>query len=305
MIDIQWPNGKEFCFVLLDNTQRNKLQNLIPIYNYLYSKNIKTTKSICVYPPRNNKETDCLLDERYASFIKAIKSKGYEICINGVGYGNFDRDEIIDGLEIYKDFLGEYPNIQINSSEDKAAVYWGEKRYNDTIGKLTGRVFRNQQYSYGDEVGNSYFWGDFCKKHINYMMNNMYAELNTLKVDGDMPYVDKTKTKYSNYWFSVSDGRNVNRFNSITRNNNIAKLKREKGCALVYVDFDQKFIGRGGKIDYEFEKNIENISRENGWFTTVTECLDYILKNRPGIRVLNNMNLLRKNYKFMLSSDIV
>ncbi len=51
--NVKWPLNKEFAFTIIDDTDNSNLENVETIYEYLKSKNIKTTKTVWVYPSRN------------------------------------------------------------------------------------------------------------------------------------------------------------------------------------------------------------------------------------------------------------
>ena len=40
----------------------------------------------------------------------------------------------------------------------------------------------------GHITGTDYFWGDIAQKHINYVRNFVYKEINTYKINPSMPY---------------------------------------------------------------------------------------------------------------------
>jgi hypothetical protein len=43
---MNWPKKKEFAFTIIDDTDNSNINNIKPIYDYLASKNIKTTKTV-------------------------------------------------------------------------------------------------------------------------------------------------------------------------------------------------------------------------------------------------------------------
>jgi hypothetical protein len=51
---MDWPENKDFAFTIIDDTDNATLDNIKPIYDFLLSKNIKTTKTVWIYEPRDN-----------------------------------------------------------------------------------------------------------------------------------------------------------------------------------------------------------------------------------------------------------
>lgn len=108
---MKWPNNKKFAFTIIDDTDGGFVNNTKPIYDLLSQLNIKTTKTVWVYPPRDRFRGGYLLDNNYFNFIKELQDNGFEIALHNVGSGNFDRNEIRIGIEIFKEKIGYYPKI--------------------------------------------------------------------------------------------------------------------------------------------------------------------------------------------------
>ncbi|ABR54311.1 hypothetical protein Mevan_0403 [Methanococcus vannielii SB] len=89
-----------------------------------------------------------------------------------------------------------------------------------------------------------------------------------------MPYIIKNK-KFSNYWFSSSNGANVSEFINLLSYKNIDKLEEEGGLCIIYTHFAQGFI-KNGEINQEFKDRIKYLSKKDGWFAPASEILDYL-----------------------------
>lgn len=50
---MQWKSGKDFAFTIIDDTDGSTVGNTKPIYDYLAGRNIRTTKTVWVYPSRD------------------------------------------------------------------------------------------------------------------------------------------------------------------------------------------------------------------------------------------------------------
>lgn len=274
-----WPENRDFAFTIIDDTDNSTIENIKPIYDLLKSKGILTTKTVWVYPPRDTFTGHSLLNQEYLNFVKQLSKDGFEIQLHNVGSGAFKREEIIDGFEIFKEKLGAYPTIHINHASNIDCIYWGHKRFGNILRFLLKLKYRNKRRFYGDEENSEYFWGDICLKHIKFIRNRVFLGINTLKYDPKMPYKENNK-KFSNYWFSSSDGHTVQEFNKLISQKNVNKLKKERGLCIVYTHFASQFVNETGEVNKEFEQKIEYLSQQNGWFVPATEVLDFLLESK-------------------------
>jgi len=272
-----WPNNKDFAFTIVDDTELATVTNVKPIYDFLLKQNIFTTKTVWVYPSRDHFSGQCLLDDEYYQFILDIKSHGVEIALHGVGSGDFNRNEIKEGIEIFKNKIGNYPNLHTNHAHNPYNIYWGNTSYHCIL-RLYSWLRNSKENFYGEDSESKYFWGDLVKNHIKYIRGKTCKYINTLAFDPKMPYREKNK-KYSNFWFSSSDGENINTFNKLICKENIDKLIIERGLCIVYTHFGDGFV-IDNKLNNDFQKNIQYLSQQNGWFAPASQILDYLLINK-------------------------
>ncbi len=240
-----------------------------------------------------------MLDENYLSFITDLKNRGFEIALHNVGSGKFTRKEIIDGFNIFNRELGFYPKLHINHASNPDNIYWGYERYKSPLKNAMELIYGGKRKYYGTDIESDYFWGDICKEKITYIRNYTFNDINTLKVDPRMPYIDKDKEKYSNFWFSSSDGHTVNEFNALLAKDNIDRLESEGGACIVYTHFASQFVDSAGRLDREFARNMEYLSGKNGWFVPASTLLDYLLKQRENKYVTRNY-LRRLDFRWVL-----
>lgn len=294
-----WPEGKQFAFTIIDDTDNAIIANVKPVYDFLNSIGLKTTKTVWVYPPKDSYEGDSLQDEEYRKFILELDSKGFEIASHGVGSGKFIRTEIVQGFDYFKTVLNRYPKIHINHSQNENNIYWGAKRFSwplSWIMKLTQKV----EFQ-GEKEGSIYFWGDFAKEHIQYIRNLVFSEINTLKFDPAMPYRDGSKSLFSNYWFSSSDGHTVEEFVDLVDQKNIDQLMKEGGCCIVYTHFASGFVDSNGKLDQRFKSRMEILAKQNGWFVPASDLLTYMLSKKQSDELISNDYLIKLNARWFLS----
>ncbi len=122
---MNWPNNKSFAFTIIDDTDNATVENIRPVYDHLLKNGIKTTKTVWVYPSRNHFTGQCIQDLEYLAYLKHLENSGFEIQLHNVGSGNFSRDEILEGLEVFKTSFGRYPGLHINHSSNPDNLYWG------------------------------------------------------------------------------------------------------------------------------------------------------------------------------------
>lgn len=273
---MKWPQNKKFAFTIIDDTDNATLFNIKPVYDLLIKLNIYTTKTVWVYPSRDRFTGETIQDESYRDYLLNLKELGFEIALHGVGSGNFIRQEIIDGLKLYKECFSSFPTMHINHAQNKHNLYWGKRN-----GSLLFQKYKNiripNEVFYGDVVDSDCYWGDFSKENVKYIRSRIFDNINTLKCDPRMPYRDKDKEAGSNFWFSSSDGANVKLFNKLVCPANIDKLEKEQGLCIVYTHFASQFVNTEGKLDEEFVRNMEYLASKGGWFVPASQMLDYLL----------------------------
>jgi hypothetical protein len=292
-----WPEGKKFAFTVFDDTDNDVIDNVQPVYELLAQCNMRTSKSVWVYRPRDGFRGLGLLDARYLEFIRTLAGEGFEICLHNVGSGEFDRTEIKAGMEFFRDHLGFYPNAHSNHVSNPDNLYWGRKRFVAPLSFLYSaftRVKGKSVPSLGDEEASPYFWGDIAKERVKYVRNLTFNDINTLRADPGTPYIDKRKP-YVNYWFSSSDGHTVEEFTDLIHPANADRLESEGGLCIVYTHFASGFVNEEGQIDARFAERIRGLSERPGWFVPVSEVLDWILDQRSSDCVIGHHDQLRLN----------
>lgn len=288
---MNWPEGKKFAFTIIDDTDNSYIHNIKPVYDLLQDLEMKTTKTVWVYPPRDHFEGACLQDKDYLEYILNLKEKGFEIGLHNVGSGSFTREEIKKGLEDFKNLLGAYPNMHINHSRNPDNLYWGFKRFTSPLSAFMKQM-KSRRIFEGEEEDSPHFWGDLAKKHITYMRNHVFNRINTLSADPYMPYRNPKKDRYSNLWFSSSDGHTVEEFNRLIKPDNINRLEKEDGCCIVYTHFASGFTDHDGNLDPVFKKRMEYLAEKQGWFVPASDLLDH-LRSKNG-REKSRVSSLRK-----------
>jgi len=273
--------NSKFTFSIIDDTDDSTLENTKPIYDLLYEKGIFITKTIWVYPPRDKpSKGDSLQRPEYLNFIRDLKNKGFEIGLHNVGSGDYKRKEVLEGLEEFKEKLGEYPKIHINHSYNPDSIYGGNKRFNWPFNYIVRKLY--PQYAgvfKGEEEESEYFWGDKHKEIIKFNRNHEISNLNTTKFDKHMPYIDPKRNRYSNYWFSATFAPNQLVFNHLINEKSIKQLETENGTCILFTHLG--YYMTNGEIDKGFIERINMLANnKNGIYKPVSEVLESIVEER-------------------------
>jgi hypothetical protein len=267
------PEGKEFAFTIIDDTDNSKLEDIIPIYNLLKKLSLYTTKTVWIYPSRDNFfYGDTIQNPQYLAYMKELANAGFEIALHNVGSGVFTRPEILKGIEEFEEKIGYPPKLLTCHGWNPDNLYWGSKRFRWPINIINAIRDRGR---YWGEVDNSpYFWGDIIQEKIMYVRNYTFYNINLNKVDLWFPYRDRKKP-YVNYWFSAVDARSIKEFLYLLKPANIDKLIQEKGICILYTHFANGFVNNG-KVHPEVKQRLTYISKHNGYFVPASTLLDYL-----------------------------
>ena len=277
---MQWPNGKQFAFTIFDDTDNSTVANVKPVYDLLHELNFRTTKSVWVYQPRGHYKGQALVDPPYLEWVRQLQAQGFEIGFHNVGDGEFSRAEILAGLELFKELLGHYPRIHANHANNLDNIYWMKDRFDWPINVLYDwyyRLFKKRRpISHGSTPDSPRFWGDACKRHIEYIRNYTCRDIDTLRFNPTMPYIDARKVEFSNRWFSSSDGHTVQEFCDLLRPEAIAKLQDQGGACIAYTHLASGFVDAQGRVDPGVRARLEHLASCNGYFEPTSAILDHL-----------------------------
>lgn len=276
---ISWPEGRDFAFTIFDDTDLATLENVGEVYSLLTDNGFRTTKS--VWPIRGNRKPliggDTCEEQDYLSWLRHLKSIGYEIALHNVTFHSVLRDKTIRGIERFAELFGDYPKSFANHVDNIEGIYWGADRLtgiNKIIYNLLTRNHHNGLFQ-GHIKDNKYFWGDICEEKIKYVRNFVFADINTLKACPIMPYHDPERP-YVNYWFASSNGARIVAFNNCLLEQNQDRLEEEGGACIMYTHFACGFY-EDNSLNSRFKFLMNRLSKKNGWFVPVSTLLDYLL----------------------------
>ncbi len=278
---IQWPHGKTFAFTVFDDPDAQTYEDGRVVYSFLDELGFRTTRGVwpgpAVRTPNSGGETCEHL--QYRQHTTALQERGFEVGYHNTTKHSSTRDEIIRGLDAFRDFFGHDPSAMANHYNAEA-IYWGRARVTPPISGIytVATLGRKNGVHFGHVEGHPSFWGDFCRERIQYCRNFVYADINTLAACPSMPYHDPLRP-FVNAWYASSEGSNVARFTATISEANQDRLEAEGGACIMYTHLGHGAV-EGGKLHTRFKQLMTRLSRKNGWFVPVTTLLDYLREHR-------------------------
>ena len=305
-----WPNNKTFAFTIIDDTDNSTLDNAPIIYDYLFSKDIITTKSVWVRKGANDLFYDSvngstLEDLNYKKWVESLHKKGFEICLHSTSWSASKRSEVINGINFFENIFGRSKIlVQHNDIKENESLYWGSNRLVfplsyifDFISLFYRRRINSKIYQ-GHNPKSIFYWGDICLKKIDYVRNLVFPTINLFNITKDVLHIRKS-TKYIKSWFISTQAPNLKSFLKIVNKSNIDRLEDENGVCIIYTHFGNGFVNNG-ELNEDFKNIINYISSKNGWFVPASEILDYIkLKNKGIINKLSYYEELKLGLKWL------
>lgn len=280
---VAFPDGKRFAFSIVDDTDLATVERLRPVYDVLDRHGVRTTKTVWVLESTDGAHDanrgETLRDPEYRAFIKSLQSRGFEIALHGVRGGSSLRADIRAGLDEFAREMGHYPVTHINHSRNRDNLYWGSYRFSLLPLRLTGLMMRSGA-SEGQDPASAHFWGDLAQKHIRYVRQFTFDEINLMRMNPSMPY-RRADTPYANLWFQTSNGANLDAFEALLQAENLDRLEAEGGVCLVYAHLGAGSFNTENGVNPRFEARIRDLVSRNGWFVPAAEILDH-LSRQPG-----------------------
>lgn len=283
---MKWPNGHQFAFTIVDDTDSSTLANVKPVYDLLARLGMKTTKTAWLFRgegPANDVGATCE-DPDYLDWLLSLQRQGFEIALHNAAPCTSRREVTSLALTRFRKLFGAQEILFANHMNCGENIYWGDSRvsgwrrflYNlATLGKRKGE-FR------GEVVGDPLFWGDLCQQQVRYVRNFVFDDLDALAICPEQPYYDPAKP-YVKFWFTSSDGGRLDRF---LKNFTVEGLKRVEaggGLCIAYVHFGYDFT-KDGTVNLEFQKRLEFLSTLNGWFVPASQILDHLRQGQGTIQ---------------------
>ena len=279
-----FPGTKRFAFTIFDDTDLSTVENVAPIYGLLSEIGMRTTKS--VWPLASVADGylggASLQNPEYLAFVLGLKRAGFEIALHNVRNTCSMRPEIESGLEEFKRLIGYYPRVHTNHAVNRENLYWGPARFSRLAPLYRAMTPLHHRFE-GHIERSSYFWGDLCRRRIDYVRNFVFREINLERVNPNMPYHDEQRP-FVNMWFSSSDASDCPIFCDLLSEANQDRLEEEHGICIAYTHFACGFVNNG-VVHPRVEYLLRRLARKDGWFVPVSSLLDFLRQQHQAVSI--------------------
>ena len=278
---ISWPHGRRFAFTIFDDPDAQTLAASRLVYGLLADLGLRTTIAVWPLPPSRsvNSAGETCGNPAYVEHVRGLQSLGFEVSFHNAAPQTSSRQETLDGLDRFRHLFGCDPDSMANHYNGEA-LYWGPARLGGARQLLYLWLTRYSTANrhFGDVAGHPWFWGDLCRERIRYCRNFIFSDLNTLRACPWMPYYDPARP-WVRRWFAGTEAAHGPSFRKAVAEANQDRLEEQGGAAILYTHFGHGFV-ENGKLNPEFVRLMERMSRKNGWFVPVRTLLDHLAAQR-------------------------
>jgi hypothetical protein len=283
---VNWPDGKRFAFTIFDDPDAQSYEDGLVVYSFLAECGFRTTRGVWpaapVRTPNSGGET--CAHEAYRRHTRELQASGFEVGYHNTTKHSSVREEIVKGLDTFRDYFGHDPYAMANHYNAEA-IYWGAARVTPPVRSIysLATLGRTRGVHFGETEGHPSFWGDVCHERVRYCRNFVYSDVNTLAACPWMPYFDPRRP-YVQAWYSSSEGSNVTRLTTTLSEANQDRLEEEGGACVMYTHFGHGYV-ENGQLHPRFKALMQRLSRKNGWFVPVSTLLDYLGRQRASLEI--------------------
>ena len=296
---ITWPEGKSFAFTVFDDPDGHTWESRKFVYPFLGDLGFRTTRAVWPMGPlreRNSNGETCD-DPEYLEDCQRLQEQGFEIGYHCAAPHSCTREEVIESLERFRKYFGQYPSAMANHY-NADAMYWGQARLSGPLQRVIYNAMTRggNKDRFRGQVPGPHFWGDVCREKIRYCRNLVYRDINTLKACPIMPYFDPDRP-YVRGWYSSAEGAEAPAYLDTISEENQDTLEAEGGLCIMYTHFGKKFVS-DDRLSPRFQELTRRLSRKNGWFVPLTTILDY-LASVSGLRTITPQERSRLEWKWL------
>lgn len=274
---IEWPEGKQFAFTIVDDTDQSTVANAKPVYDLLAELGFRTTKTVWPLDPVTRQITggSSLADPEYARWVLELQRNGFEIALHGAADESSVRARVLEGFARFEEVLGYPPEMHVNHVGQREAMYWGADRLDPPV-RWVYEAYRRLRSGQGERYlghvpGTDHFWGDECRARVRFVRNLVWPQINTLAADPLMPYHDPSRP-FVRYWYSSSYGSGLRAFLHLLRPENQDRLCAEGGACIVYTHLGSGFH----PIGEAFRATMRHLASLPGWFVPASTLLSHV-----------------------------
>ena len=277
-----FPEGREFAFTILDDTDDTTVENGRPIYDMLQHLGLRTNKTVWALdtPPDEQGPyfaAQTLQDPEYLEWVRELASAGFEIAFHNASMGSSLRGKTIEALGVIAAEFPGMPRLHCNHGQNRENLHWGPPRYSSpelsTALRLVSRLAGGARYE-GHVQDSPYYWEDVAAERIAYVRRFTFMKLDCGRIRPGRPYFDSQKPDVR-CWFNTADAANVDAFRSLVTRESIDELHAAKSWSIVSTHLGKGFC-RDGRVDPEVERVLEYLAALRGWYVPASELLDYL-----------------------------
>ncbi|HEV8019039.1 MAG TPA: hypothetical protein VGP32_10820 [Steroidobacteraceae bacterium] len=293
---VSFPGGKQFAFSIFDDTDDATLEYIRPIYELLDRLGFRTTKTVWPLPYQGASDyqgSDTLDDPDYASYVRHLQERGFEIAFHGARMESSERTEIHAAFEVYHRTLGRYPTAYAAHGHNCDNLYWGVDRFRFRLWRClyTALGGRRERRAEGHRTGSPFYWADLAERYLHYVRSFAYDDLNVWNITTAVPY-RTAHTPGVRAFFPCSFVDNAEEFIELLNPPRQAQLESERGLAIVGTHFGKGFL-RDGRVHPGVIDALTRLAQRPGWFQPVSTLLDHLAGAPGGVVLLGGYRLFR------------
>jgi hypothetical protein len=275
-----WPHGRSFAFSIFDDTDNATVENVFPVYDFLSSVGVITTKSVWPLPSDGSESSwgQSLEDSDYLEMINLLASRGFEIAFHGARSGVNPRSVTAEALDAFRERLGHNPRSFAHHARNLENLYWGAKRCNIPVLKPLVRSASERPEFFGEVEGSEFYWADLCRERIQYVRNFGFRRYNIFDNSPNDPYHDPRRPMV-NLWFSTSYGLTPRNADELFSDGRLREWEETGAFVVLSTHFAHGFA-RNGHVSRSFGVGLERLASSRGWFAPVSDILDHLVAVR-------------------------
>jgi hypothetical protein len=230
-----FPPERDCAVAITDDTDGFQFATVDPVYALLDSLGLRVTKTVWVFDHAGADAATVgpsLEDPAYRTWVARRADAGHEIALHSPSCGDDDRNAVLLAHDRLERTLGVRPRIETFHGRNREALYRGGRRAPSAPGAGACGAAGGGPASEGHVLESEFYWLDEARRLVRYVRSYTTGGVNTLALNPSMPYEDPT-TPLAPLWFASSDGRSGDRFVELLSRENIARLKAERGAAVV------------------------------------------------------------------------
>lgn len=294
---LEFPQGAEFAFTILDDTDDTTVTNGRPVYDLLRELDIRTTKTVWAFdaPPENRGPYfagQTLSSPEYLEWVRSLSRDGFEIAFHNATMGSSIRAHTLHALDVLESEFNQPVHLHCNHGQNRENLYWGIDRYSSLVLRGALRLwtaFTSYPAFEGHLPSSPYYWADIATDRISYMRAFAYRRLNGDHIPPGTLFADPLK-RPAPLFFNSAEAPDIHAFNKLVNTASIDRLRKQRGWAIVSTHFGKGFFSNK-KLNLDFAMTMRHLAEQPGWYVPVSQVLDY-LKVVRGVCTLSSSQRL-------------